>query len=908
MDKNSSLFFLFFNVIFMELEKLGYKRFKCKSCGNYFWSLEYRETCGDAPCDEYRFIDNPPTKKNYDLYELEKLFLKFFEKKGHKIIPRYPVVAKRWRDDVFLVGASIYNFQPWVTSGIVDPPANPLVVSQPSIRLNDIDNVGRTGRHFTCFTMGGHHAFNKEDKIIYWKNETIKYCYEFLQTLGISPKKITFIESWWEGGGNAGPCYEVCVDGVELATLVFIQFKTNGKLEDIPLKIVDTGYGLERFAWVSQGTPTAYDAVFPQFIDKLKDITGVSVDKRLLKENARIAGLMDIETESDLMKLRKKVANKLNISVDKLNNIIGPMENIYAIADHTRCLTFMLSDGVIPSNMGEGYLARLVLRRIIRLMDELNLNMPLKKIMEIQIDILSKHYPEIEKHYDHILNVVELEEKRYSKTISKGKKTVKRIINDLKRKNKNKIPLKTLIKLYDSKGVPPELVREICKKEGISVELPDNFYTLVAEQHEGKKTKEKGKKIDLDLPETKLLFYEKPKEKRFNAKIIGSYKNSVILDKTLFYPEGGGQPSDRGYLVVNGKKFYVKNVTKVNNIILHELDTDNVENLVGKNVEGIIDWERRVKLTRNHTATHILLASARKILGDHVWQAGAKKGIKASRLDISHYKRLSRDEIKKIEKLANEYVRKNIKVNVKWMDRQAAEKKYGFILYQGGVIPGSKIRVVEIPGVDVQACAGTHVEYTGDIGFIKINRTERIQDGVERLEFSVGDSAVDFVQHYEDLLLKSAQIFRVEPQILPKTCKRFFEEWKQFKNEIERLKEEIAKLKIKTIKSKIKKINDLKVVCEELDASMKELETIASEFIKDGIDFVLLGNKNKNLVIMVSKKSIEKGIKANEFMKKITEKFGGGGGGRENIARGAIKENIRNILEFVYKIIEKESK
>lgn len=202
------------------------------------------------------------------------------------------------------------------------------------------------------------------------------------------------------------------------------------------------------------------------------------------------------------------------------------------------------------------------------------------------------------------------------------------------------------------------------------------------------------------------------------------------------------------------------------------------------------------------------------------------------------------------------------------MDRQAAEKKYGFILYQGGVIPGSKIRVVEIPGVDVQACAGTHVEYTGDIGFIKINRTERIQDGVERLEFSVGDSAVDFVQHYEDLLLKSAQIFRVEPQILPKTCKRFFEEWKQFKNEIERLKEEIAKLKIKTIKSKIKKINDLKVVCEELDASMKELETIASEFIKDGTDFVLLGNKNKNLVIMVSKKSIEKGIKANEFMKR----------------------------------------
>jgi len=205
--------------------------------------------CGDAPCDKYEFIGNPATKKKYDLYQIQKIFKDFFQKNGHTSIERYPVLAKRWRDDVFLVGASIYNFQPWVSSGMVEPPANPLVVAQPSIRLNDVDNVGRTGRHMTCFTMGGHHAFNTPDNHVYWEDETVKYCHDFIKHIGINPEEITFIESWWEGGGNAGPCYEICVRGVELATLVFIQYRTlpGGKREKIPLTIVDTGYGLERF-------------------------------------------------------------------------------------------------------------------------------------------------------------------------------------------------------------------------------------------------------------------------------------------------------------------------------------------------------------------------------------------------------------------------------------------------------------------------------------------------------------------------------------------------------------------------------------------------------------------------------------------------------------------------------------
>lgn len=404
------------------------------------------------------------------------------KKNGHTQVSRYPVLAKRWRDDVFLVGASIYDFQPWVTSGLIEPPANPLVIAQPSIRLNDVDNVGRTGRHMTCFTMGAHHAFNSIDNKIYWKENTVKLCHDFIGSIGIDPAEITFIESWWEGGGNAGPCYEVCVRGVELATLVFMQYKIlpNGDKEEIPIKTVDTGYGLERFAWISQGTPTAYDACFAPVIDKLKSITNIDVDENILAENAQIAGMMDIETFADIRSLREKVANKLSISIDELLKSAEPMEAIYVIADHTRCLAFMLADGIIPSNVKEGYLARLVLRRTIRFMKELEMKESLSYIMEIQLDFLSKFYPEIKDSQDHIMNIISLEEDRYAKTIDKGNRIVKRTIKNLKKQNKDLMPVETLIDLYDAHGMPPETVKEIAEsiydENEFKVNIPDNFF------------------------------------------------------------------------------------------------------------------------------------------------------------------------------------------------------------------------------------------------------------------------------------------------------------------------------------------------------------------------------------------------------------------------------------------------
>lgn len=890
-----------------QLEELGFTKKTCVTCGNDFWSVGDRATCGDAPCDSYEFIGNPATPEKYDLYRIQEEFNNFFEERGHTPIKRYPVLAKRWRDDVFLVGASIYDFQPWVTSGLVEPPANPLVIAQPSIRLNDVDNVGRTGRHMTCFTMGAHHAFNTEEDHVYWKDETVKYCHDFIKHIGIDPTEITYIESWWEGGGNAGPCYEICVRGVELATLVFIQYKTTPDgLEEIPLKIVDTGYGLERFAWISQGTPTAYDASFGPVINQLKELAGVELDKNILAENARIAGMMDIEDIADLKELRRRVAEKLGISAEELKSATEPMEAVYVISDHTRCLCFMLADGVIPSNVKEGYLARLVLRRTIRFMNDLKLQESLGDIMKIQLDFLSRTYPEIKEQQNHILNVVNLEEKRYGKTVSKGRQLVKKSINDLKKENINEIPVEMLIKLYDSHGMPPETIEEIAESENFKAAVPDNFYTLVAEEHAAEAVEEKTE-LELSFPETDLIFYDKPYKKEFEAGIIGFQENNLILDRTLFYPEGGGQPSDVGFIGIKGNKdkFRVLHAEKVQDIVLHRMDDADIEKLKsysGSRITGEIDPSRRTSLTQNHTATHLIVAAARIVLGDHVWQAGAQKGVKKSRIDLAHYKRIENEELQEIELIANRFVMGNHHVHTKWMNRTKAEKKYGFRLYQGGVVPGANIRTVKIDDIDVQACAGTHVKRTGEIGLIKITRTERIQDGVERLEFSAGEAAVKAVQINDDLLKDSSTVFKVPTTQLPKTCDRFFNEWKAFKNEIERLKDEIAGLKIGELADHATKIGNLKVLSSIVEADMNELVKIATDLTEngDGVDLVVVGNRSGKIVGASSKNAVAEGVMINVIIKEAAGILGGGGGGRPNLAQGAGKNSVKmeEALEF----------
>ncbi|KZX17700.1 alanine--tRNA ligase [Methanobrevibacter filiformis] len=963
--------------MFEIFKELGYQKRKCETCGSDFWSINERSTCGDAPCDEYEFIGDPPTDNSYNLYEIQKTFTEFFENRNHTYTTRYPVLAKRWRDDVFLVGASIYDFQPWVTSGLMEPPANPLTIAQPAIRLNDVDNVGRTGRHMTCFTMGAHHAFNSPEREIYWDNETIKLCHDFIESIGIAGEEITFIESWWEGGGNAGPCLEVCVRGVELATLVFMQYKIlpNGEKEEIPLRTVDTGYGLERFAWISQGTPTAYDACFAPVVDKLKEITSVNVNETILAENAQIAGMMDIETFADIRVLRKTVAEKLNITVEELLRSAEPMEAIYIIADHTRCLAFMISDGIIPSNVKEGYLARLVLRRTIRFMKELKIEESLAEIMKIQLEFLTKFYPEIKDSYNHIMNIINIEEKRYFKTIEKGEKIVKRTIKNLKKQNTNEMPLETLMNLYDAHGMPPETVKEIAINNNFTVNIPDNFFTLIADSHTEETHAEK-EILDISYPETELLFYDNFNRVEAKSKLIGveEIKDNLylIFDKTVFYPEGGGQPSDLGKVFItddnnNTIDISISHTEKVDGVVLHQVFIDEgnndylklnktyLDNFVGKTVIGIIDWDRRIALARNHTATHLIIAASKEVLGSHIWQAGAQKGLNHSRLDLSHYKRISQEELDEIEKIANGYVMDNLKVDTTFMSRTEAEKTYGLNLYQGGIVPGSIIRVVKVCNIDiadgdmsnivsnntnntiainnntnnnntnnttnntsnntsnnnsyidVQACAGTHVLNTGDIGLIKLNKTERVQDGVERLDFSAGMAAIESMERNDSYLRESSSILKVNNEQLPKTCDRFFSEWKSYKNEIQKLQKEIANLKASNIENDIIEIKGLKVLTQALDGDIKEIQKIATDFTDNKkVDVIVIGNKSGNIVAAVSQIAIDNGIKANDLIKQLAPILGGGGGGRPNLAQGAgpKEDKIQEALDLAIKLIE----
>ncbi|XRO77288.1 alanine--tRNA ligase [Methanocaldococcus sp. 10A] len=879
-------------------DELGFIRKKCKKCGQYFWTLdEDRETCGDAPCDIYSFIGKPITKKPYDYKEMVNEFINFFKEHGHEPIKRAPVTARRWRDDILLTIASIAVFQPWVTKGIVKPKANPLVIAQPCIRLNDIDNVGRTGRHLTCFTMGGHHAFNREDDFKYWQDETVELCFNFFKKLGIDEKSITFIESWWEGGGNAGPCYEVITHGVELATLVFMQYeKVGDSYKEIPLKIVDTGYGIERFVWASTGEPTIYDAIFKNVVNKLKEDAGVKdIDKEILAKITEVAGLMDVKDVGDLKKLREDVANKVNIPVDELDKLIAPYEDIYAIADHTRALAFMLGDGIVPSNVKDGYLVRMLIRKTLRHMDRLNLSIPITEIVAMQLKEMKDLYPELLDMEDYIMEILEIETNKYRQTINRGRGIVERLL-----KSKKTIDLDNLIELYDSHGLPPEIVKDVAKSLGDDISIPDNFYTIVAERHENKEEiKEKVKLPEVDVEKTELLFYKYPKMKEFEAKILKVVDDYVILDKTAFYPEGGGQKADTGYIIKGDKKFRVIDVQKENDIVYHKIENLNDELKEGDIIRGVIDWDRRLSLMRNHTATHIINAAAQKVLGKHVWQAGSDVDVDKARLDITHYKRISREELKEIERIANKIVLNNYNVKSVFMDRNEAEEKFGFRIYQGGVVPGNVLRIVIIEDengniVDVQACGGTHCQNTGEVGFIKIIKTERVQDGVERLIYSSGLSALKAVQDMEDTLEESAEILRCPAEELPKVIKRFFEEWKEQRKKIEELEKKIGELKKYELMNKFETVGDYKVLVEKVEANPKEMLNIADNLATENAIVVLLNDKGN----ILCKRGESVDINMAELIRYIAK-----GGGREHLAQGKyegdVEEIKKKVIEFV---------
>ena len=823
-------------------------------------------------------------------------------------------MVARWRNDIYLSIASIAVFQPHVTSGSSKPPANPLTISQPCIRLNDLESVGRSGRHLTTFEMMAHHAFNTEEENIYWQNRTVELCHEFYTGLGLDASKITYKENPWVGGGNGGEALEVLAGGLELATLVFMDLEEDPegdielkgiKFKRMPRSIVDTGYGLERLVWASQGTSTIYEAVFPEAVSYLTELTDLKDTLRksssIISENAKLCGVLSIDYGSDLTELRQQVLDRLNesghsMTLSEFTSAIEPLEKLFAAVDHSRALAFMFGDGIVPSNVKAGYLARMVLRRTSLLLRDIGApESSLSDMVSHHIDNFSATYPELKTNKSHILDMVKLEQERFSQTLERGRRAVQRAISS------GGIDQTKLLEMYDSQGLPPSVVSDFASEQGYSIEVPDGFLAMVAERHQGatKDTKKKTKSIVADS--TSLDFYKDMEKRSFTSEVIFSKKGQISMKNTFFYPEGGGQLCDTGVINWEGKQSKVIDVQKVGDVVIHHLEGEIPP--VGAKVSGIIDDNRRTGLSSHHTATHLIGAAARQILGPHVWQAGASKYVDRARLDITHHRRLTREVIDNLESTVNQMILDNHPVKTEFHSREDADRLYGNILYQGGAPKYREVRVVEIPGVDVQACAGTHVTTTSRLEAVKVLRTERIQDGVERIEFSAGPAAVKAAQEERALLEKTAEELGVPIDQAPAAAQKFVREWKELRTRVSTLEKELASMKSSDLQPE--SIGNFNFYSKNMGSiEFAEVQKVVRELTTKENNLAAMGCSDGEKGTVILAKSDSLNLDCGAILKDALDSVGGSGGGKDSYAQGACpKEKLNDALEKIKALV-----
>jgi len=899
--------------------EIGFIRRKCPSCKSNYWAAPDQTTCGEVPCAPYSFIGNPPTKQRYSLAEMRIQFMDYFATRGHTRIKPYPIVA-RWRNDVYLVGASIYDFQPYVTEGTMPPPANPLVISQPCIRFTDIESVGAAGRHMSIFEMGGAHAFNYPNKEIYWKDQTVSYHHKLLtDVMGVPSESITYKEHFWSGGGNAGPDLEGIVSGLEISTLVFMQYKVQGEeLMALPIRTVDTGYGMERWAWLSQGSPSGFHAVYGPLLAQVMELAKVDLDENTLSSLTRAAGIYGAGSRAAREAYIEATALETGRNKDAFRSIVQTLEGAFAITDHTKAISFLLAEGVVPSNVGEGYLTRLIIRRAARLARQLGIPHELPGIIEGQIKMWSGEFHLLREMRREILDGLQIEVEKYEETISKGSEVVLRLSKELSSQGIRKIPTDQLVLLYDSQGLAPEIVQESAEKVGVEVEVPENFLTLVAERHskpttslEASSSKPEWEAKVKHLPGTRALYYDDAYQIGFQAKILARVaENAVVLDQTCFYPEGGGQPGDHGELRFGDRKLKVTNVQKIGNTIVHFLDQPIDQEI--DLVEGEVDWQRRVNLMRHHTGTHALIGAARRVLGEHVWQAGAQKEVESSRLDITHYREITPKERERIERLVNQVILRDLPVQVAWMAREKAEAKYGYRLYQGGAVPGSKIRVVRIQGWDAEACGGTHCKRTGELGVFKIEKAGKLQDGVERIIFSAGEPALKRINQQSEALAKASELLKTTPEKLPESIKTIVAERDSLERELERVHAKTTESHVKQLAKKAIALGTVRLVLSKT-AKRKGIDAVeVANRLKESdpniIAVIFEVSERVQVVAAAGAQAVKAGVNAGQIVSEASKLLGGGGGGRPFFATGggSSKDKVDEAIKAAEQVVTKQ--
>lgn len=843
-------------------KSINFHRHRCSKCGKFFWALqEVRDICGDSNCQgKYTFIGTGTGIGEQGQKLTYAGAWDTFERSFTKAripctkIKMYPTVA-RWRNDVDYVAAGIYCFQPYCVTGEMQPPANPLICPQFCVRFNDLDNIGMTGRHYSGFIMIGIQVFNYPDDYKFFKEECVEFNHNWLtQELKIDPSEITYVEDIWAGGGNMGPSIEYFVRGMEIGNMVFMQYKTfhDGSYEELKIKVIDTGIGLERVAWLVNGDSTSYVTTFKSALEFILKKLDMNMNNEIWSKLGPLSCQLDVDENTDLEGTWTSISKELGLDKAAIKAAIEPIKDIFIILDHTRTAFFLIRDGSLPSNIGGGSNLRNIIRRTFAILAKNNWWE--KLTWEGYMELFKYHAQDLEglcgkfEEYSSFNEILKLEHTRWSTTDESQSQKLKKLLA-----KKPQLSLEDWYVAVTSWGIPSDTISKISGNP-----IPDNLYYYIDEKKARiVKAPEKILYDTVHLPETVGLYYDhfKDDEARINnfefgARLVevlvnvseeGEHgtKNVVVLDKSAFYPTSGGQSHDLGSLVIEGVDYKVTKVEKVGKAVLHFLDKPlpaEVAERKDVKVKGVIDRKRRLQLRNHHTAAHIIFASCRQVLGPHVWQQGAKKTEIQAHLDITHYSSLTYEEEIAIQDAANRIVMGSHTINKTLEKKDQAEKEHGFRLYQGGVVPGNTLRIVEIEDVDVEACCGTHCDNTAEVGWIKITSTKRIADGIVRIYFVAGERTIEKLNEETAVINEITRIWSIPASQIVEDSQRKFKEFKK-------LHTDVTDLQRKVFANQVRYVLDVPSVQKAYLRSVEDAPTLYFSFMPNYAKELLAGKK-----------------------------------------------------------------
>ena len=869
------------------------------------------------------------------LNEIREKFLSFFESKGHLRLPSFPLVPQN-DSSLLLINAGMAPLKPYFTGKEV-PPAKRVTTCQKCIRTPDIEQVGQTARHGTFFEMLGNFSFGD-----YFKMDATKWAWEFATEVlempkdriwvsvynddyeaadiwtnhvGVSKDRIVYLgkdDNFWEiGTGPCGPCSELyydrgeeygcgspdCAVGcdcdrfVEFWNLVFTQFDKdeNGTYNKLDHPNIDTGMGLERIACIMQGTTSIFE---------------VDTIRKVLNAAAEIAGVKYGED------------NQIDTS-------------LRVITDHIRSTVFMTADGVLPSNEGRGYVLRRLLRRAARHGKMLGINeMFLYKLARVVADESMTAYPELDQNFAYIESVIKSEEARFDETIDQGILILNQYMEEMKQSGTKELDGEKAFKLSDTYGFPIDLTKEIMGENGFVV-ATKLFDDLLNEQRIKSKVArgnmdDAAWENDIFIDVEGSTVFDGYAKLKGTSNVLAIAKGServeeaeageevtLVLDRSTFYAESGGQVGDTGIIESDDASLKVIDTKKSNGKFLHICKVENGVVKVGDKVTTLVDKERRQSIKRNHSAVHLVQAALREVLGKHVAQAGSYVDEYRFRFDFSHYQPLTEDEILKVGMLVNKKIMEAIPVECFEEDVATAKSMGAMALFSEKY--GSRVRVVKMGDFSTELCGGCHVENTGKLGLMKILSETGVSAGVRRIEGVTGYNVILQMREKSKLIDDVSSVLKTNPSDLLNRAEGIVAELKDARHEIDSLKSKLAKNSVDDILGNTEDIGGVKVVTKILDDNidMNTMREIGDN-IKNKIPnaFVVLASKigeKVNLISMASKEAIDKGANAGAVISEIAKQLGGGGGGKPDSAQAGGKkpEKTEEVMKNVSDILKK---